>query len=148
MKIELDLKTAFDDPEFGRSMLVALMSVLPQDEVELAIDEWEAVCKVRDYDAAGQAIPREAVQRETRTEAEQVAAMDADVEERIAKHHALAVDIAAAQRRRAEPEVAVIEVPLASLEVAPDGRLAEAEAAEPTKPVKPGAEAGGTDRGT
>ena len=54
MKFELDLTSMHDHPDVGRSMLVALMSVLPQDEVELAIGEWRAVLTARRTDAVSQ----------------------------------------------------------------------------------------------
>jgi hypothetical protein len=51
VKIELnllDMHHAY--PDVGRSVLVALMSLLPQDEVELAVAEWRAVLRVREAD--------------------------------------------------------------------------------------------------
>lgn len=52
MKIEIELATAHHHPEVGQSALLALMSVLPQDEVELAVAEWRAVIAVRNEDMA------------------------------------------------------------------------------------------------
>ena len=60
MKIEVELLKIDQDTDKARACVVALLCALPRDDAELAMEEWQVVQHVRDLDAEGQRLKREA----------------------------------------------------------------------------------------